>query len=78
VIILPPKASFNASPFIDGNLVSLLETFFPAGLSAEQRNLIVNIDNATSHNSRMTQNFFGHNRLKRFPYPPYSPEISIC
>jgi hypothetical protein len=25
----------------------------------------------------MTQNVSGHNRLKRLPHPPYSPEISL-
>jgi hypothetical protein len=33
--------------------------------------------NADAHNSKMTQNFFGHKTLKRLSYPPYSPDIYI-
>jgi histone-lysine N-methyltransferase SETMAR len=36
----------------------------------------VHIDNAPRHNSRITQNFFWNNLLKRPPHPPYSPDIS--
>jgi hypothetical protein len=73
--MLPPRASFNASWFIDGNLVSLVEKFFSAGWSAGKRKLGVYINNAPTHNSGMTQNFFEHNPLKRFPCPPYSLDI---
>jgi hypothetical protein len=31
VIILPPRASFNASRFADGNIVPVLEKSFVAG-----------------------------------------------
>jgi histone-lysine N-methyltransferase SETMAR len=37
---------------------------------------MVHADNAPAHNSRMMQNFFEHNPLKRLPHPPYSPDIS--
>jgi histone-lysine N-methyltransferase SETMAR len=73
--MLYPRASFNVYWFIDGNLVSLVEKFFPAGWSARRRKLVVQINNAPAHNSGMTQNFFGHNPLERFPHPPYSPDI---
>jgi hypothetical protein len=73
---LPPRASFNASWFIDGNRVPLVEKFTPAGWSAERRKLIVCIDNALAHSSRTNQNFFWHNRLYRLPHPPFSPDIS--
>jgi hypothetical protein len=74
--MLPPRASFNASRFIDGNLVPLFEKFFPARWSAGRRKLGVHIDNIPAHNSRMTQNFFEPNPLKRLSYPLYSPDIS--
>jgi hypothetical protein len=61
---------------IDGNLVSLLDKFFLAGWSEEQRKLVVHIDNVPVHNSRMTQDFFGHNPMKKLQHPPYSPDIS--
>jgi hypothetical protein len=74
--MLLPGVSFNALWLIDGNLVPLLDKFFPAGWSARHRKLAVHIDNVPIHNSRMTQDFFGHNPLKRFPHLPYSPDIS--
>jgi hypothetical protein len=41
------------------------------------KKLMVHLGNAPAHNSRMTRNFFEHNPLKRLPYPPYSPDISL-
>jgi hypothetical protein len=38
--------------------------------------MMVHVDNAPAHNSRMTRNFFGHNPLKGLPHPPYSSNIS--
>jgi histone-lysine N-methyltransferase SETMAR len=76
VTMLPPRASFTAPWLIDGNLVPLLDKFFPTGWSPGQRKLVVHIDNAAVHNSKMTQNFFDRNPLKRLPHPPYSPDIS--
>jgi hypothetical protein len=38
VTILPPRASFNALWFIDGDLVFLVETFLPVGWSAGEAN----------------------------------------
>jgi hypothetical protein len=76
VTMLPPRTSFNASWFIDVNLVPLLENFFLAWWSAGQRKLIVHIDNACAPNSRITQNFLGYNPLKRFPHLSYPPDIS--
>jgi hypothetical protein len=76
VTMLPSRVSFNTSWFIGENLVSLLETFFLAWWSARRRKLLLDIDNAPVHNSRIAQNSFGRNPLKRLLYPPYSPEIS--
>jgi hypothetical protein len=36
----------------------------------------MHVDNALVHNSRITQDFFRHNPLKRLPYPLDSPDIS--
>jgi hypothetical protein len=77
VTILPARASLNALWFINGNLVPLVEKFFPAGWSTGGSKLVVHIDNALAHNSRMTQNLFGYNPLKRLPHPLYSPDISL-
>jgi hypothetical protein len=74
--MLPPRVSFSASRFIDGNLIPLAEKFFLAGWSAGRRKLVVHIDNALAHNSNMTQNLFRHSPLERLPYPPHSPDIS--
>jgi hypothetical protein len=76
VAMLSPRVSFNVSWFIDGNLVPLVENFFPADWSAWRRKLVLHIENAPAHNSRMTQNLFGHDPLKRLPYPFYSHDIS--
>jgi hypothetical protein len=38
--------------------------------------LIAHIDNTPTHNPKTTENFFGHNPLKRLPYPRYSPDVS--
>jgi hypothetical protein len=75
VTMLPPRTLFNASWFIDVNLVPLVEKFFPAGWSTRQRKLVVNIDNALADISRMTQNVFGR-PVKRLPHPFHSLDIS--
>jgi hypothetical protein len=49
VTMLVPRASFNASSFSDGNLVPLVETFFPVGWNVERRKQTVDIHNAPSH-----------------------------
>jgi hypothetical protein len=74
--MLPPRASCNVSWFIDGNLVRLIEKFFPARWSAGRSKLVVHIDNAPADNSRTTQNFFGHGPLNRLPWPLSSFDIS--
>jgi transposase len=71
-----PGASFNVSWLIDGNLVPLFDKFFPIGWNSGHRKLIVHIDNAPVHNSRMIQDFFRQNPLKRLQQPPYSPDMS--
>jgi hypothetical protein len=37
----------------------------------------VHIDNAPIHSSRITQNFFGYNPLKRFPRPSFSTDVFL-
>jgi hypothetical protein len=56
----------------------LLDAFLPNGADPRERKLVVHvdIDNAAAHNTRVTQDCFEHNLLKRLPHPPYSPEIS--
>jgi hypothetical protein len=54
VIMLPPGASFNATWFIEQNLVPLLDAFFPNGPDPTERKLVVHIDNASAHNARVT------------------------
>jgi hypothetical protein len=66
VTMLPPRAPFNVSWFIDGSVVPLVEKFFPVGLSAERSKLVVRYNNVPVHNSRMTQSFFGRNPPKSF------------
>jgi hypothetical protein len=34
------------------------------------------IDNAPTHDSKITENLSGHNPLKRLPHPPHSIDIS--
>jgi histone-lysine N-methyltransferase SETMAR len=74
VAMLPQGESFNASWFIDQNLVPLVQSFFPSGWSPSKK-LMIHVDNALAHNSRMTRNFFEHGPLKRLPHRPYSPDI---
>jgi hypothetical protein len=76
ITILPLRAPFNVSWFIDGNLVPLAEYFFPARWAASRRKRGVHIGKAPAHNSRMIQNTFLHNPLKRLPHQSYSPDIS--
>jgi transposase len=45
-----------------------------AGSNAKK--IVVDIDNASAHNARVTRNFFEHNPLKRLRHPPYSRDIS--
>jgi hypothetical protein len=42
----------------------------------QSKKLMVQVNNAPAHNSRMTRNFFEHNPLKGLPHSPYSPDIS--
>jgi hypothetical protein len=74
--MVPPRPSFTASWFIDGDLVPLVARFFPTRWSARPKKLVMHIDNASPYNSRTTQNFFGHNPLKRILHPAYFPDIS--
>jgi histone-lysine N-methyltransferase SETMAR len=76
VTMFPPVESFNASYFIDQNLVPLVQSFFPSGWNPTQKELMVRVDNAPTRNSRMTRNFVEHDPPKRLPHPPYSPDIS--
>jgi hypothetical protein len=50
--------------------------FLSIWLESKAKRLMVHVDNAPAHNSRMTPNFFKHNQLKRLPHPRYSPDIS--
>jgi hypothetical protein len=77
--MLPPRASFNVLLLwlIDRNLVSLVEKCLLVGWNAGRRKLVVHIDNAPGHNSKMTQSLFKHNSLKRLPHPLYFPDISL-
>jgi hypothetical protein len=38
--------------------------------------MVVHVDNAPVHHSKMIQNFFEHSPLKKFPYPLDLPDIS--
>jgi hypothetical protein len=38
--------------------------------------LIVHPDNARLHTARLTLEFLKHNRIKREPHPPYSPDLA--
>jgi hypothetical protein len=67
MIRLPLEAWFNASWFVDQNLIPLLDRFFPDEWDRKQRKLVVHIDNASINNAKVTQNFFEHSPLKRFP-----------
>jgi hypothetical protein len=50
--------------------------FLSIWLESKAKKLMFHRDNAPAHNSRMPLNFFEHDPLKRFPHPPYSPDIS--
>jgi hypothetical protein len=49
VTMFPPRALFNASRFVNGHLVPLLEKSFSAGWSAARSTLTVHIDNTLAH-----------------------------
>jgi hypothetical protein len=74
--MLSPGVSFILSWLIDENLVPLLDKFFRAGWRAGQRSLVVRVDNAPAHNSKMTRDFLEHNPLQRLQHPPYSRNTS--
>jgi hypothetical protein len=74
--MLSPRASFNASWFIDRNMVSLVKKFFPVGWSARRRKPGVHLDHAPTHKSGINKNSFGHNPMKRSPQPLHSHDIS--
>jgi hypothetical protein len=48
-------------------LISLLDRFWPGGWEWRQRNLVVHIDNAVTHDARAALNIFEHCPLKKFP-----------
>jgi hypothetical protein len=70
--MFPPRTSFDASWFIDGKLVPLVDRFFPAGWSARRRKPAVHVDNPPAQNSRVAQNPFGHTPPKRLSHPSHS------
>jgi hypothetical protein len=76
VTMLPRGTFFNASWLIDQHLVPLLDRFFPGGRDPRQKELVVQIDNASPYHARVTPNFFEHNPLKGLTHSPYSPDIS--
>jgi hypothetical protein len=76
VTALSPDESFNGSWSIDQNLVFWFEVSFDRA-GVQSKKLIVQVDKAPVHNSRMTRNFFKHNPLKRLPHPPYSLDIYL-
>jgi hypothetical protein len=80
VTMLPRGASFNATWFIQQNLVPLSDPFLPNVDDPTHRKLVIHIDididNAPAHKTRVTQHFFQYNPLKKLPHPPYSPDIS--
>jgi hypothetical protein len=53
----------------------LASEILPGWVECRRRKLAVHLDNAPTNNSRMTQNFFGHNSLKKLPHPPDLPDI---
>jgi histone-lysine N-methyltransferase SETMAR len=50
--------------------------FLSIWLESMAKELMVRVDNAPAHNLRVMRSFVEHNRLKRFPHSPYSPDIS--
>ena len=38
----------------------------------------LHIDNARSHNSKMTMQSISNYKIVRIPHPPYSPDIAPC
>jgi hypothetical protein len=49
--------------------------FLSIWLESKAKELRVHVGNTPAHNSKMTQQFFEYNPLKRLPHPPYSPDI---
>jgi hypothetical protein len=49
--------------------------FLSLWLESKAKELMVHIDNAPAHNSRITGNLFEDNSLKKLPHPPYLPGI---
>jgi hypothetical protein len=67
VKMLQPGASFNASWFINHNVVPLLGRFFPGGRDARRRQLVIHIANGSAHNASAAKRFFEQNPLKTLP-----------
>jgi histone-lysine N-methyltransferase SETMAR len=43
---------------------------------ANERKLLVHVDNARSHTAKLSTQCFNENRMQSAPHPPYSPDLA--
>lgn len=78
VKILKNGEHFNSSYMIQEIFPALYNEMLKTRPKIGLQGTKIHIDNAKSHNSKMTMNEIDKYRMKRMPHPAYSPDIAIC
>lgn len=76
--MLPKDKRFNSQYMVDDILPSLEEKVIRYRPKSGLKGIKLHIDNARSHNSKMTMQSISNYKIVRIPHPPYSPDIAPC
>jgi hypothetical protein len=78
VEILPEKASFNATYFIDCVVTPLAQLHARAARDNARRKLRLHFDNSPCHKSQVVSDALTRFRCRRVPREACSPDLAIC
>jgi histone-lysine N-methyltransferase SETMAR len=76
VEILPKGEPFNAGYFCLKILAGIVEHRPVETAEDMTREMVLHYDNAIPHTARLSSDYMNHNRLKRAPQPPFSPDLA--
>lgn len=78
VKMLPNGEKFNSDFMIHNVLPEIPAKIAVLHPKRSHKNILVHMDNAPSHNSKITSDEISKLKMKRIPHPAYSPDIAIC
>jgi histone-lysine N-methyltransferase SETMAR len=76
VEILPKGERFNAEYFCLQILAGIVDRRPVETAEDMKRKMVLHFDNASPHTARLSSDYMNHNRLKRAPQPPFSPDLA--